>query len=39
MTNVVQPVSARDIVIKGYADDIVGLARLDMRGNKIVNLR
>jgi hypothetical protein len=39
ITNVAQPVSAGDLVTKGYADNVVGSTHLDMRGHKIVNLR
>jgi hypothetical protein len=39
ITNVGQPVSARDVVTKGYADNVAGSTHLDMRGHKIVNLK
>jgi hypothetical protein len=38
IANVARPVSAEDLVTKSYADNVVGLTHLHMRGNKIVNL-
>lgn len=39
VANVAKPVSVRDVVTEGYADNLIGLTYLNMRGNKIVNLR
>jgi hypothetical protein len=39
ISNVGQPVSAGDLVTKGYADNVVGSTHLDMRGHKIVSLK
>lgn len=39
VTNVAESVSVRGIVTKDYADITVGSTLLDMRGNKIINLK
>lgn len=38
VSNVAEPVCARDIVTKGYADNLVGSTYLNTRGNEVVNL-